>query len=217
MASAAQILANQANAKNSTGPRPPQGQATSASNSLRHGLTAASATLFATKPEEREQYLQLQTTLREECLPSGTTEDLLFEQYTYASFQSLRAQAFECEAQDRWFDNPDSQQLFVQMERVIKLGAMFERRAAKAFKQLQQLQLHRLAGVEVHAELADAKVFAPVSAAIPFADIRKTQLAKEEPLILGLAIATGLDPEFNRADQVRQNATNEPNPLPPGR
>ncbi len=216
MASAAQILANQANSQKSTGPRTPQGQATAATNSLRHGLTAASTTLFNTKPEEREQYFQLQATLREECLPSGTTEELLFEQYTYASFQSLRAQAFECEAQDRWLDNPDSQQLFLQMERIIKLGASFERRAAKAFKQLQQLQLHRLAGVEVHAELADAKVFAPVSAAIPFADIRKTQLAKEEPLILGLAIATGLDPEFNRADQVRQNATNEANPLPPG-
>ena len=208
MASAAQILANRANAKKSTGPRTPEGQSTSATNSLRHGLTAASATLFATKPEEREQYLQLQATLSEECLPSGTTEDLIFEQYTYASFQCLRAQSFECEAQDRWLENPDSQQLFVQMERVVKLGALFERRAAKAFKQLQQLQLHRLAGVEVHAELADAKVFAPVSAAIPFADIRKTQLAKEEPLILGLAIATGLDPEFNRADQVRQNEAN---------
>ena len=217
MASAAQILANRANAKKSTGPLTPKGQATSASNSLRNGLTAASATLFATKPEEREQYLQLQATIREECLPSGTTEELLFEQYTYASFQALRAQSFECEAQDRWLENPDSQQLFVQMERVIKLGAMFERRAAKAFKQLQQLQLHRLAGVEVHAELADAKVFAPVSTAIPFADIRKTQLAKEEPLILGFAIATGLDPEFNRADQVRQNATNEANPNPLGR
>ncbi len=213
MASAAQILANQANAKKSTGPRTPEGQATSATNSLRHGLTASSETLFATKPEEREQYLQLQATLREECLPSGTTEDLIFEQYTYASFQCLRAQSFECEAQDRWLENPDSQQHFLQMERVIKLGALFERRAAKAFKQLQQLQLHRLAGVEVHAELADAKVCAPVSAAIPFADIRKSQLAKEEPLILGLAIATGLDPEFNRADQVRQNASNEANPL----
>ena len=214
MASAAQMLANQANAKKSTGPRTPEGQAASASNSLRHGLTASSESLFATKPEEREQYIQLQATLRQECLPSGTTEDLLFEQYTYASFQALRAQSFECEAQDRWLENPDSQQLFVQMERVIKLGAMFERRAAKAFKQLQQLQLHRLAGVEVHAELADAKVFAPVSTAIPFADLRKSQLAKEEPLILGLAIATGLDAEFNRADQVRQNATNEANSFP---
>ena len=213
MASATQILANQANAKKSTGPRTPEGQATSASNSLRHGLTATSETLFAAKPEEREQYLELQSTLREECIPTGTTEALVFEQYTYASFQCLRAQSFECVAQDRWLDNPDSQILFLQMERAIKLGALFERRAAKAFKQLQQLQLHRLAGVEVHAELADAKVCAPVSAAIPFADIRKSQLAKEEPLILGLAIATGLDPEFNRADQVRQNASNEANPL----
>ena len=91
------------------------------------------------------------------------------------------------------------------MERAIKLGALFERRAAKAFKQLQQLLLHRLAGVEIHAELAGAKVFAPVSVAIPFADLRKDQLAKEEPLILGLAIATGHQSDFNRADQVWLN------------
>ena len=208
MASAAQQLANQANAKKSTGPSTPEGRATSASNSLRHGLTAASATLFAAKPEEREQYLKLQTTLREECLPSGTTENLIFEQYTYASFQCLRAQSIECETQDRWLENPDSQQAFLQMERAIKLGALFERRAAKAFKQLQQLLLHRLAGVEVHAELSGAKVFAPVSVAIPFADLRKDQLAKEEPLILGLAIATGHQSDFNRADQVWLNEAN---------
>ena len=215
MASSAQILANQANAKKSTGPRTPEGQATSSSNSLRHGLTAASETLFAAKPEEREQYLELQSTLREECIPTGTTEALVFEQYTYASFQCLRAQSFECVAQDRWLDNPDSQQLFLQMERAIKLGALFERRAAKAFKQLQQLQLHRLAGVEVQAELADAKVFPPISSAIPFADIRKQQLSKEEPLMIGLAIATGHDPEFVRECQIEQNEANslpvEPN------
>ena len=216
MASAAQITANQANANRSTGPRTSEGRTTSASNSLRHGLTATSVTLFAAKPEEREQYLKLQTTLREECIPSGTTENLIFEQYTYSSFQCLRAQSFECEAQDRWLDNPDSQQLFLQMERAIKLGALFERRAAKAFKQLQQLQLHRLAGVEVQAELAGAKVFPPISTAIPFADIRKEQLSKEEPLMIGLAIATGHNPEFLRESQFSQNTPNEANPTAPG-
>ena len=216
MASAAQITANQANANKSTGPRTSEGRTTSASNSLRHGLTATSVTLFAAKPEEREQYLKLQATLREECIPSGTTENLIFEQYTYASFQCLRAQSIECEAQDRWLENPDSQQAFLQMERAIKLGALFERRAAKAIKQLQQLQLHRLAGVEVHAELSGAKVFAPVSVAIPFADLRKDQMAKEEPLILGLAIATGHQSDFNRADQVwlnEANSTSQADPI----
>ena len=60
--------------------------------------------------------------------------NLIFEQYTDASFQCLRAQSFECVAQDRWLENPDSQQVFLQTKRAIKLGALFERRAAKAFK-----------------------------------------------------------------------------------
>ena len=202
MASAAQTLANQANAQQSTGPRTSEGRAASSTNSIRHGLTATSESLFAAKPEEREQYLQLQSTLRAECIPTGTTENLIFEQYTYASFQCLRAQSFECVAQDRWLENPDSQQAFLQMERAIKLGALFERRAAKAFKQLQQLQLHRLAGVEVRAELAGANVFPPISSAIPFADIRKEQLSREEPLMIGLAIATGHNPEFIQANPI---------------
>ncbi len=181
MASASQTLANQANAQQSTGPRTSEGRAASSTNSLRHGLTATSESLFAAKPEEREQYSQLQSTLRAECIPTGTTENLIFEQYTYASFQCLRAQSYECVAQDRWLDNRDSQQAFLQMERAIKLGALFERSAAKAFKQLQQLQLHRLASVEVRAELAGANVFPPFRAPSPSPTSEKSNSVEKSP------------------------------------
>ena len=205
MASAAQIKANTENAQSSTGPQTAAGKQQSARNSFRHGLTATAENLFAAKPAEREAYEELKAQLREETLPAGTVELLLFEQYAYSSFQALRAQTIESEAQDRWLTNAENQQLFIQMERAIKLGALFERRAAKAFKQLQELQLHRLAAVEVRAELEQAADPIPFSTAIPFAKIRTRQLADQEPLYVGLTLSTGLDQTFadNQTDPTR--------------
>ncbi len=52
------------------------------------------------------------------------------EQYAFATFQALRAQRFEIQTQSRWEQSPDDQNLFVQMERTAKLGAIYVRRAA---------------------------------------------------------------------------------------
>ena len=193
MASAAQIKANSENAQHSTGPRTAEGKQQSAKNSVRHGLNSTPEVLFHNNPAEREQYLDLKQQLQAQTLPSGAAEQLLFEQYAYSSFQSLRAQRIESEAQDRWLAQPENQLLFIQMERAIKLGALFERRAAKAFKQLQELQLHRLASVEVRAELEQVADPVPFSSALPLAKLRTHQMKNEEPLYIGLTISTGLD------------------------
>jgi len=193
MASAAQTKANTENAQHSTGPRSPEGKQQSSKNSVRHGLNSTPEALFAANPAERERYQELKSKLQSETLPSGAAEQLLFEQYAYSSFQALRAQTIETEAQQRWLENPENQQLFIQMERAIKLGALFERRAAKAFKQLQDLQLHRLAGVEIRAELEQAADPVPFSSALPLAKLRTKQMIDEEPLYIGLTISTGLD------------------------
>ena len=205
MASAAQTLANQSNAKHSTGPKTESGKQKSSTNSVRHGLHSTSEKLFASSPEEREQYEQLKSKLKSETLPRGTTEELLFDQYAYASFQALRAQRFETEAQDRWLEDPDNQQRFAQMERAVKLGALFERRAAKAFKQLQELQLHRLAGVEVLAELEDSKVSAQIPASLPLAKIRIRQLKLEDPGYLGLNIAYAERNPINKTNPIEDS------------
>ena len=200
MASAAQTRANQENAQHSTGPRTDSGKHKSSSNAYRHGLHATSEKLFAASPEEREQFEQIKAKLKSETLPKGTAEELLFEQYAYSSFQAIRAQRIEAEAQDRWLEDPDNQQRFVQMERAIKLGALFERRAAKAFKQLQDLQLHRLACSEVLAELADAKVDAQIATSLPLAKIRMPDLKRVDPCYLGLNIKYSALLEDNRTN-----------------
>ena len=71
MASAAQTLANQENAKFSTGPRTEAGKQKSSSNAYRHGLHATSEKLFATNPEERDHYEQIKADLRSETLPAA--------------------------------------------------------------------------------------------------------------------------------------------------
>ena len=202
MASAAQTLANQSNSQHSTGPKTESGKHRSSSNSYRHGLHSTSEKLFATNPEERELYEQIKANLKSETLPRGSAEELLFEQYAYSSFQALRAQRIEAEAQDRWLEDPDNQQRFVQMERAVKLGALFERRASKAFKQLQDLQLHRLAGVEVLAELEDAKVECQIPSSMPMAKIRIQQLKQEDPCYVGLNITYGARQEINRTNPI---------------
>jgi len=206
MTSLAQFKANRANAKKSTGPTTPAGKQQSAKNSLSHGLNASAETLFASNPKEREHYLQLRAQLHAQLLPYGPAEELIFEQYAFATFQALRAQRFESEAQDRWQQNPDNQNLFMQMERLVKQGALYERRAAKAFKQLSQLQLDRFAAVEMHAELKDVDLDENISPALPCAKLRKHELVQEDALFLGLTVHHGLKLQNNKTNPISEGS-----------
>jgi hypothetical protein len=88
------------------------------------------------------------------------------------------------------------------MERTIKLGALYERRAAKALKQLQDLQLHRLACVEVVAELEDSKVQAQIPTSMPMAKIRLGELRREDPGYIGINIAYGSRNPINKTNPI---------------
>jgi hypothetical protein len=202
MASKAQILANIQNAQKSTGPRTDQGKQQSAKNSLRHGLNASADQLFAANPQEQTQYKALREQLFQQIVPFGPAEEVVFEQYAYSTFQAIRAQRFESEAQDRWSQNPENQNLFLQMERIVKQGALFERRAAKAFKQLSQLQLDRLAAVEIHAELKDVDLDENISPALPTAKLRAHELKQEEALFFGLMVHHGLKLQNEKTNPV---------------
>lgn len=76
MSTTAQIDANQANAKRSTGPKTEAGKAASSQNNFRHGLAGA----FVLQPWEKEEdYDELRLQLRNEYQPSTPTESLLVE------------------------------------------------------------------------------------------------------------------------------------------
>ena len=72
MATAAQISANRANARHSTGPRTPAGKAASTRNSTRHGFRSQSVLLPGDDPAEYEALL---VELREHFDPTDLTED----------------------------------------------------------------------------------------------------------------------------------------------
>lgn len=74
MATPAQIAANQANSKLSTGPASAQGKARSSRNSFKHGLYSKQLVLPDEDPAELDQ---LRASLRAEHQPINTTEEIL--------------------------------------------------------------------------------------------------------------------------------------------
>jgi hypothetical protein len=87
MATQAQINANRLNAQKSTGPRTPEGKATSSRNSLLHGLTAAKHFLSDEDPAAPALLLE---ELRAEWNPHGPSQELLVERLAVASWRLRR-------------------------------------------------------------------------------------------------------------------------------
>jgi len=171
MATQAQIDANREDAKKSTGPE-------TAANSSRHGLQANPTTIFESNPYERSQYDALKAKLLKQCLPEGELELQNFERYVFALYQADRARQMEIDAQDRWSNEPNSDKLFTQMERILKLGAAQERRADKALTELKKIQ------TEFY--LLDKKMDIP--ATFPMFEVRKADLSKTSAGILAIRL-----------------------------
>jgi len=88
MTTAAQTVANRANAEKSTGPRTPEGKAKVAQNAVRHGLFARAAVLQGEDPQEFAEYREQ---LLEELYPDGTLEQVLAERVVSLSWRLQRA------------------------------------------------------------------------------------------------------------------------------
>ena len=82
MATAAQALANRANAQHSTGPRTDAGKQASAANAVTTGLTAAKVFI---RPDEQADFDVLREGLSDELQPDGTVESLLFDRILHAA------------------------------------------------------------------------------------------------------------------------------------
>ncbi|MCK5175941.1 MAG: hypothetical protein KAR47_21280 [Planctomycetes bacterium] len=95
MATQEQIDANRKNAQRSTGPRTPEGKATAAQNSLKHGLLARQALIATEDPAEfdlhRDQWLA-------ELDPKGPTESLLVSRIITLSWRLKRSERVQTQA-----------------------------------------------------------------------------------------------------------------------
>ena len=91
-ATAARIEANRANATFSTGPRTAEGKQRSASNALKHGLTARTALL----PEQDQQaYQEFCANFREDLKPKGTLEVQLVQSLADSKWRLNRCRLIE--------------------------------------------------------------------------------------------------------------------------
>ena len=92
MATERQIRANQINAMKSTGPKTEAGKAVSASNALRHGLTARQIVLAGEDPAEFEA---LREDLTREIAPITAMEALLVDRLAQLFWRLRRVAKFE--------------------------------------------------------------------------------------------------------------------------
>ncbi len=89
MSTQAQIAANRANAQHSTGPRTPDGRASSSQNNFRVGLTGDN--FYVLEWEKQEDFDHLLEDLRAEHQPATRTENLLVEKMAQSYWLSQRA------------------------------------------------------------------------------------------------------------------------------
>jgi hypothetical protein len=207
MSTQAQIDANRANAQNSTGPKTDEGKAKSSANARRHGLLSASGAYF-TEAEQRD-YEELENNLLKECLPGSELEHQAFLRYAFNTYQVMRAQRLEVEAQDNFLDNPGDEKYFAQMERMVKITGMLERRADKALNELRRLQRDRISALDIHNELYLLEKKVPLPLTLPVAEMRKTKQSQTSPFVLAM-MALNTTPE---ARSIVENQT-KPNGVP---
>ena len=90
MATAAQILANTANAQLSTGPKTAEGKARASRNNLQHGLTLGLLTL---DPEEQSAFCEFEANFRAECKPDGLMETETLTQFVESAWRLRKIRA----------------------------------------------------------------------------------------------------------------------------
>ncbi len=191
MATAAQIAANHANARHSTGPRTAQGKANSSRNHTSHGLSSKQ---FVILPGQQAEFDEFMAALRDSVNPVGAIEFDQFQQLAHASWTLRRCRQAEVQLQAGSGD-PDLDP-FVVPEFAGRLRSidLFTRRAERAYqralKQIQTLQAEREFLNDLEAAGASIDAEAPLS--------NRKSLARHRQL---LAQATAA---WREADAVRK-------------
>src|SRR6266704_3910315 len=109
MSTEAQIAANGANAKRSTGPKTEVGKAASSHNHLSHGLTGTAFIIL--EWEDRKAFSELSARLELEHKPATVTEEILIQKMAQHYWLTSRAIALQgtCFNPEIAPDNPEKQ------------------------------------------------------------------------------------------------------------
>jgi hypothetical protein len=141
MATQAQIVANQANAKHSTGPKSAEGKARVAQNAIKHGLTSTHVVRADTK-EDRKDLKDLDEGLRTELNPQGALENLAFLDLLHAAWNLHRSRHMEAElakGEPKDFYGP----AFTWLDRIARYQTRCQRAYYRALAELRTLQTNR--------------------------------------------------------------------------
>jgi hypothetical protein len=140
MTSEAQIAANQANARHSTGPKTEAGKAASSRNRLSHGLAGSFLVL---KHENQAEYDSLLQSLQTEYQPSTITEQLLvgsIAQHQWLARRAVNLQESCFDSESGICDLPEKLALYLRYQ------TTHERAFHKCLNDLIKLQSARLKG-----------------------------------------------------------------------
>lgn len=143
MSTAAQQIANQANAQKSTGPSTPEGKARSAMNSQIHGLCAKHNVIG---PEEQSDFDRMATNYVLELMPNSAVEHTLYTEIVGAAWRLARVNRMETEAcagQGTYTEILDDEVLQKKLDRLARHHTRLERTFHRCLKELKTLQAQR--------------------------------------------------------------------------
>jgi hypothetical protein len=160
MASPAQILANQANAQHSTGPRTEEGKAKSAQNHRTHGLSLG---IFTLSPEIAPEFRDFEAKLAVELSPQGAAEWDVFRQFLDGSARILQIRHLVANMIKAHDEDPLLvPELTADVRQLTRYRAAAEMVAFRALRLLRELQTARLFRM-FHLTPEERKVVPPVA------------------------------------------------------
>ncbi|MBI2685600.1 MAG: hypothetical protein HYX27_04730 [Acidobacteria bacterium] len=131
MASPAQILANEANAQKSTGPKTPEGKTRASQNAKKHGLAAG---ILVIPTEDRQAFCEFEANLFADVRPKGTLEIETCRQLARAAWNLRRMRRLTCE--------PGAA---AQLRQLTRYRATLEMNFYRCLKMIREMQTRRVA------------------------------------------------------------------------
>ncbi|QOY87940.1 hypothetical protein [Paludibaculum fermentans] len=165
MATAAQINANQANARKSTGPVTIEGKSRTSQNARRHGFTAQHLTIT---PEDRAAFTALEAALRLDTRPANCIEEEIFHRILTHTWNLRRIESFECIILAETDPLAETNTHDGQLERYARYRRDLERGLYRALKELSKLQTERAALAQQHPDVVKA-----VRENVPLAEVTR--------------------------------------------
>ena len=140
MSSAAQTIANRANAQLSTGPRTLEGKARVSQNAISHGLTAKHLVI---RDDEREEFAVFQDSLVADLDPQGALETITFHELLHAAWTLARLRRIEAEVSTGKVKDFIESETIAILDRLGRYQARAQRAYYRALQELRALQTSR--------------------------------------------------------------------------